>query len=180
MIVALAGRRIDASDAEEKHFPLGMECAVYEKITEFFHRHKVTTLVSSAACGADLLAQKAAKKLEIEQHIILPFNRKKFRKTSVIDRPGNWGELFDKICDEVERKGNLLVLENYVANEENAYSEATIELLNCAQSLQSNNEKILAVAVWEERVKNEADETASFISQAQLRNIGVEEILIKF
>jgi hypothetical protein len=179
MIVALAGRRIDALDAEEKRFPLEMEEVVYSRIREFFHKNNVEILVSSAACGADLLAQKAARELGIERHIILPFGREKFRETSVTDRPGDWGKLFDEVCDEAEREGNLTVLEGFEDDEENAYSAVTTEIIKRAKSLQSKDEKVLAVAVWEGEAKDETDETASFIEQAKAQNIAVKEIPTK-
>lgn len=180
MIIALAGRRIDASDAEEKRFPLEMEDIIYEKIRDFFRERKVKILIGSAACGADLLAQKAARELRIERHVILPFGREKFRETSVTDRPGDWGKLFDEVCDEAEREGNLIVLEGFEDDEENAYSAVTKEILNRAKSLQSKeDEKVLAIAVWEGKAKDESDETASFIEQAKNMNITVEEILTK-
>jgi hypothetical protein len=179
MIVALAGRRIDALDAEEKRFPLEMEEVVYSRIREFFHKNSVEILVSSAACGADLLAQKAARELGIERHIILPFGREKFRETSVTDRPGDWGKLFDEVCDEAEREGNLTVLEGFEDDEENAYSAVTTEIIKRAKSLQSKDEKVLAVAVWEGEAKDETDETASFIEQAKAQNIAVKEIPTK-
>jgi len=181
MIIALAGRRIDAEDAEEKRFPLEMKDIVYEKIRGVFHNTNATVLISSAACGADLLSQKAARESGIEQHIILPFERGKFRKTSVTDRPGDWGELFDEICDEVEEKGNLIVLEGFENNEEKAYSAVTTEILNRAEFLQKTggDEEILAVVVWKGKPKNETDETAAFAKEARLRNIAVKEIATK-
>lgn len=176
MLAVLAGRRIDAPDAEEKRFPLEMKDVVYKRIREFFHHNKVRVLVGSAACGADLLAQKAARDLGIERRVILPFERERFRETSVIDRPGDWGNLFDEICDEAERKGNLIVLEGFADDEAKAYSAVTTRLLEHAESLQTDREKILAVAVWEGKAKDETDETASFIEQAKSRNIKVKEI----
>ncbi|HSK70828.1 MAG TPA: patatin-like phospholipase family protein [Pyrinomonadaceae bacterium] len=176
MIIALAGRRIDAPESEEKRFPLEMKEIIYVRIREFFHIYSVSVLVSSAACGADLLAHKAARDLGIEQHIILPFEREKFRETSVTDRPGDWGELFDEICDEAEREGNLIILEGFENTEAKAYRAVTAELFKHAESLQSEKEKVLAVAVWEGRAKHEKDETASFIEQAKARSIKVEEI----
>ncbi len=176
MIASLAGRRIDAPDAEEKRFPLEMKDTVYVRIREFLTLNNVKVLVSSAACGTDLLAQKAARELEIERHIILPFRREKFRKTSVTDRPGDWGELFDEICDEAERDGNLIILEGFENTEEKAYSAVTTEILEYAGNLQSNEGEILAVVVWEGKAKDEKDETLSFIEQAKAKNIKVEEI----
>lgn len=176
MIIALAGRRIDAPDTEEKRFPPEMKEIVGVRIREFFHNNQVEVLVSSAACGADLLAQKAARELGIERHIVLPFSREKFRETSVTDRPGDWGKLFDEICDEVERTGNLFVLEDFENDEAKAYSAVTTELLDRAQNLQSEGGQISAVAVWEGKPKSEADETASFIKQARERSIKIMEI----
>jgi hypothetical protein len=179
MIVALAGRRIDAPEAQEKRFPLEMVNVVYKRIRDFFRQQNVTILVSSAACGADLLAHKAAQELKIEQHIILPFKREKFRKTSVTDRPGDWGELFDEICEDVGQKGNLLVLKGFEDNEEKAYSAVTVEILNLAEFLKSPaaEEQITAVAVWDGKVRDENDETASFIKKAKLRNFKMKEIM---
>ena len=181
MIAALAGRRIDAPDAETVRFPLEMKDIVYVRIREFFQNNSVRVLVSSAACGADLLAQKAARDLGIERHIILPFERKRFRKTSVTDRPPGsaWGELFDEICAEVASKGNLIVLEGFGADEEKAYSAVTTEILNAAELLRKTvgDEKAIAVVVWEGKIKDERDETAAFARKAEIRNIRVKEIL---
>jgi len=179
MVIALAGRRIDAPDAEDERFSLKMKNTVYERILELFKKNNASVLVSSAACGADLLAQKAARQLKIEQHIILPFERENFRETSVIDRPGDWGKLFDDICDEVEEKGNLVILKGFEDDDERAYSAVTTEILRRAELLQSDKRKVLAVAVWEGNAKNETDETASFIKEAQALNIKVEEISTK-
>lgn len=179
MIIALAGRRIDAPDAEEKRFPLKRKASVRQKILRFFEKNNVTELISSGACGADLVAQGAAKKLKIRQHIILPFGREKFRKTSVTDRPGYWGKLFDRICDEIERQGNLIVLEGFEDDEEKAYSAVTSEILKHAKSLESEKERVLAVAIWEGKAKGESDETARFIEKAKAQNITIKEILTK-
>lgn len=178
MIIALAGRRIDAAGTETVRFPLEMKDAVRQRILKFFAAEKVTALVSSAACGADLLAQDAARELKIEQHIILPFSRRRFRKTSVTDRPGEWGKLFDEICSEVERDGNLIVLRKHKV-EKTAYSAVTDKILELAEDLQRKNETVKAVIVWEGKAKDEADETAAFAEKARLRNIVVKEILTK-
>lgn len=127
-----------------------------------------------------MLAQKAARKLNIEQHIILPFERGRFRETSVTDRPGDWGKLFDEICDEVEEQGNLTVLPGF-EDEEKAYTVVTTVILNQVESLRKTaaNEDILAVVVWEGKAKDDGDETAAFAEKAKARNIEVKEISTK-
>ena len=180
MIAALAGRRIDAPDAETIRFPLENANLVRGRISELFKQESITVLVSSAACGADLLALAAAGELKIERRIILPFGRKRFRTTSVTDRPGNWGELFDKICDAVEKEGNLTALEGF-ADEDKAYSAATREVLNEAARLKSADEKaeVTVVIVWDGKPKDEADETNAFAEKAKTLNFEVKEILTK-
>ena len=178
MIIALAGRRIDPPDAEEERFPLEMKDAVYARILEIFKKNAATILVSSAACGADLLAQKAARELKIRQHIILPFSRRRFRNTSVTDRPGVWGNLFDEICSEVKDKGNLTVLRKY-KDETAAYQAVTDKILEFAEDLQRKNESVKAVIVWEGKAKDADDATAAFAEKARLRNIAVKEIITK-
>ncbi len=179
MIVAFAGRRIDARNAKERRFPLEMEKIVYRVIRDFFQVNNVRVLVSSAACGADLLAQKAAQELKVEQQIIIPFERGNFKETSVTDRPGDWGELFDDICDEVERKGNLIVLEGFEDDDDDAYSAVTTAILSHAESLKRkpDKEKLLAVIAWEGCAKQKDDETAAFAAKARSRSIEVAEIL---
>lgn len=179
MIAASAGRRIDEKDSETSRFPLENTELVRARILDFLKRETLAALVCSAACGADLLILEAAGKLGIERHIILPFERERFRKTSVTDRPGDWGKLFDEICDAAASAGNLTILEGF-EDENEAYSAATTEILNKAESLHSGGEdKKLAVIIWEGNVKSDEDETAAFAAQARKRNFVAEEILTK-
>lgn len=178
MIVSLAGRRIDPVNAEVKRFPLENKEIVRQRILDFFVKENVTTLISSAACGADLLAQDVARELKIHQQIILPFNRDKFRRTSVTDRPGNWGRLFDEICDEVEASGNLIVLRNE-EDESKAYSRVTDKLIKQNKIVKKSRmpESNAIVAVWDGKPKDKNDETTAFINKAKIQDIEVKEIL---
>ena len=97
MIVALAGRRIDKPDADAPRFPLTGVDLVRGRLHHLLSEKKVTTFVCSAACGADLLALAAARDLGIRRRVILPFTRERFRVTSVVDRPGDWGPLFNAV-----------------------------------------------------------------------------------
>ena len=60
MIVALAGRRIDAPGADAERFPLAAVELVRERLHNLLSEKGASTLVCSAACGADLLALAAA------------------------------------------------------------------------------------------------------------------------
>ena len=185
MIIALAGRRIDAPDTTVSRFPLRNSAAVRENIRRLFTERQATALVCSAACGADLLALDVAGELGIARHIVLPFAKQRFRSASVIDRPGEWGGLFDRITGEVEAAGNLVILHD--EREDDAiFAIANRVILDEAQSLarQHSQDKsgppandILAVIVWEGQTRGEGDLTADFVDEARARAIPVAEIL---
>jgi hypothetical protein len=183
MIVALAGRRVDAPDADSPRFPLSSVELVRGLLQKLLAEKEVTALVCSAACGADLLALSVAGNLGIRRRVILPFTREHFRATSVVDRPGDWGPLFDATCDEVAEQEDLVIL-GCSEDDEAAYSVASGAILNEALQLQTasevkDNQSILAVIVWEGASRGEDDETASFAREASSRGFAIAEILSK-
>src|ERR1700687_257733 len=106
-IVALAGRRVDPVDADTRRFPLENVTLVRKRLSELFVAERATALVSSAACGADLAALEAAERLGLRWRIVLPFAPERFRQTSVIDRPGDWGPVFDRLIAQSRIAGDL-------------------------------------------------------------------------
>ena len=184
MIITLAGRRIDAPDAAVSRFPLEKSASVHERILTLMREQQATTLVSSAACGTDLLALSAAGELGIRRRVILPFAHERFRAASVADRPGEWGALFDQIIAEVEAAGDLVLLDETQADTA-AFVRANQMILNEAQALagQPISEKesakpVLAVIVWEGKPRGEEDLTADFADEARSRSIPILEIKI--
>jgi hypothetical protein len=184
MIIALAGRRIDAHDAIVSRFPLENSAAVRESIRRLLVERKATVLVCAAACGADLLALDTAGELGIQRRIILPFEKQRFRATSVTDRPGEWGTLFDLIIGEVEASRNLVIL-NDESEDDTIFAITNRVILNEAQSLARQHphhegeppeNAILAVIVWEGQPRGEGDLTADFANEARVRGIPVIEI----
>src|SRR5882672_10452911 len=94
MIIALAGRRVDSADAKQPRFPPRNVERVHTQTRAVLKEKGATALVSSAACGADLIALSEAGQLGLRRRVILPFERRRFRETSVTDRPGEWGRLY--------------------------------------------------------------------------------------
>jgi hypothetical protein len=95
-IIALAGRRIDASGTTPPRFPLSNVEEVRSRLAGAFVRLHAVGLVCSGACGADLVALEAAEQLGMRRRVVLPFVPDRFRKSSVVDRPGDWGRVFDR------------------------------------------------------------------------------------
>jgi len=184
MIIALAGRRIDAHNATIPRFPLENVATVRECIYAFFVGHKATVLICSAACGADLLALDDAGELGIQRRIVLPFEQNRFRATSVIDRPGEWGALFDRIIREVQAEGNLVILSND-GEDDAIFATTNRVILDEALTLahQTPHDKgepsanpVLAALVWDGQSRGEGDVTANFADEARARRLPVIEI----
>jgi hypothetical protein len=184
MIIVLAGRRIDALDAKQPRFPLRNAHSVAGQLFAELDNLKEggDVLVCSAACGADLLALDAAKKLGIRRRIVLPFDADRFRITSVKDRPGNsdwnWGQMFDSHYEEAQGSNDLIVL-SYSGDDEVAYAAANERIVAEAMSLAGEppqRRNITAVIVWDGASRGESDLTAKLAGRARIANIPVKEI----
>ncbi len=162
-VVALAGRRIDAQDADELRFPLTEAQHVARKLLRRFRWERVERLVCSAACGSDILALEAAEQLDIPSKIVLPFAPHIFRKMSVVDRPGNWGERFDRVILTARGKGNLIEL-GLDSADINAFSTTNDQILQIARGLTTLRQ--LAFVVWEGKSRGHNDSTYEFLRMA--------------
>jgi hypothetical protein len=177
MIVALAGRRIDVPGTTPHRFPIENSRAVGRKIHSLFEQQKPAALVCSAANGADLLALESAGRLSIERHIILPFSPEVFRSTSVIDRPGPWGERFDRVLKHLRPEERVISLD-YSTRDERAYGATTHAILTQAQLIGSRlDQEVMAVLVWDGSSRGEQDKTLEFRRAAVEMELQVKEIL---
>lgn len=182
MIIALAGRRVDAEGATPVRFPAKNVGMVRERIRQVLRDTKATGLVASAACGADLLALFEAGNLRLRRRVVLPFPREEFRASSVTDRPGDWGPLYDQIIDDVAAHGDLVIL-GATGNPDDAYGLATTAILDEAQQLAAatgqasgGKPEVTAVAVWDLVPRGAGDLTLAFANQAKQRGLPVIEI----
>ncbi len=170
-VVVEAGRRVDAPDASVPRFPPSNVNSVRQRIREFFAREKPIALVCSGACGADLLALQVAGEKHVKRYVILGAEPAEFRKTSVADRPGNWGELFDQVI----KSAKVEVLK--VPEGQEGYLETNLKLLDRAQALAKEHAtSVEALVIWNEKSRGPDDVTAHFMQQAKKRGIGVTEI----
>src|SRR5688500_9512245 len=177
VVMALAGRRIDAADATVPRFPVENAPIVRNRMIDLFRQLRVTFLVCSAACGADLIALDAAGSLGVRRRIILPFDRNTFRNTSVTDRPGDWGELYERITREVEADGELRILDGGPTESPYAITNRAIidDAITLRQMLQYDA-PVTAVLVWDGRSRGGDDFTAQFAELAQERGLAIVEV----
>src|SRR5215470_15484511 len=157
MVIALAGRRVDAPNAKEPRFPSNKLDVVKERLHDLFTGRKATALVCSAACGADLLALQVAGDLGIRRSVVLPYKPDVFRRTSVVDRPGDWGEPYDRIIAQVQKTNNLVIL-GYAEDDPAAYSATNHAILDHATKIAREAKlPIAAVVVWDGKSRGKDD-----------------------
>jgi hypothetical protein len=153
-VIALAGRRIDAPDTDPPRFPLENVPIVRERIAALLSAEHAEALVCSAACGADLIALTEAERLGLRRRIVLPFPAKRFRETSVTDRPGDWGPMFDRLIALAEGANDLVILSGTGDDDDKAYAAANEAIIREAEALaRGTSENIrlrrVVVIVWE-------------------------------
>jgi hypothetical protein len=180
MIIALAGRRIDAADAKVVRFPLTKAKKVKERLKVLLSSLRPEALISSAACGSDLLGLEVAGELAIPRSIVLPFDQALFKITSVTDRPGDWGSGYDRICSEVIKEDGLKVL-HYDRDDDETYRKSNIDILQKAKELavMHGSADLVAVIVWEGESKDENDTTEHFKNQAIKEGFDIKIIIIE-
>jgi hypothetical protein len=170
-VLVQAGRRIDAPNATVARFPAVNIDLVRGRIRKYFEASKPDFLVSAAACGADLLSLEVAGELKVNRVVLLPTDPKIFRNSSVVDRPGDWGAMFDRLLKEV----NVEILD--VPEGQIGYLETNVRLLERAQTMaNSYNTDARALVVWDKKVRGSDDVTGHFLAQAMLRKMPVVEI----
>lgn len=186
-VMAVAGRRIDAAEAEQERFPLAHVPAVRLAIANAMRETGAEALVCSAACGTDLIALDVAEELGIPAAIVLPFDRERFRELSVVDRPGDWGPLFDHHMDVAERRNTVYIMPA-TDDEGEAYLRTSDAILDLAVRLARNAGnghaglgngevgEVTAVAVWDGASRGPGDVTEAYISEARQRGIPVREL----
>jgi hypothetical protein len=180
-IIALAGRRIDAPGTTPPRFPLSKVEEVRSRLVGVFTRLQAVALVCSGACGADLVALEAAEQLGMRRRIVLPFPPQRFRKISVVDRPGDWGRVFDRQIAAAAKSDDLVVLDfkgddgrGYAAANE-AIIHETLTLTRTAE--QGRPHRLVALLVWEGTRRQGSDATAAFGDLAQKAGFEVITIL---
>lgn len=176
-IVALAGRRIDPAGAATQRFPLEAVSRVRKELRRALKRLAPRLLVSSAACGADLLGLEIAAQLGIRSLVILPFSIQEFRRSSVVDRPGNWGPLFDQLVSARKGSRDLVVLRGRADRADDAYAHATREIIRRARQ-ECEAAACVALLIWDGHPSSPQDATADFKRRAAASGFLIQELII--
>ena len=175
MVIAVAGRRVDAVEAEQVRFPQGNVALVRERVREMLRRENATAVVSSAACGADLLALAEAGALRLRRRVVLPFAVELFRASSVVDRPGDWGRIYDQVVRDVSSRNDLVILQELPKDE--VYLAANAGILDEAGTLATSmGDRVMAALIWNGESRGPDDVTEQFGCEARKRGWRVVEV----
>jgi hypothetical protein len=176
MVIALAGRRVDAPAAANKRFPASRTEAVKREIAEFLRGHAASALVCAAACGADILALEAAGELGLRRRIVLPYAATLFRASSVADRGGDWGERYDAVLAAVSGAGDLIEYA-HDPQDEQTWFKGNRDILEQAQRLAEQLlQDAAALVVWDGESRGADDVTAHFLREAEQCGFGVAQL----
>ena len=163
-------------NADPPRFPAANADLVRQRLRSVFDTLRPEALVSSAACGADLLALDVAGALGIRRRIVLPFEPERFRHTSVVDRAGQWGSLYDRIIEEVGTSGDLVVWQGQ-AEGDDVYAAITSVLLEEAAELARHSDgSVTAVLVWDGQRRGSDDLSFAFGKEARRRGFRIVEV----
>jgi hypothetical protein len=180
-VIALAGRRIDAENAQPPRFSSANAEVVRTSLSRTLEEGATSVLIASGACGSDLLALDAASELNIRARVVLPFAPDVFRRISVVDRtqPAYWGALYDRLIAEVRERGDLIVLD-LDRDDSTAYVGANDAIIAEARRLAAEKAvppaRLIAVVVWEGRSRGRNDLTDHFRRLAQESGFSIKEI----
>ena len=188
-ILVCAGRRIDAPDASPSRFPLSQIEYVCRQVGAVLQEQRVTMVVSSAACGADLIVLEMARSFGIRFRILLPNSPEQFRTSSVTDRPSsvkwNWGVLYDQLIELAQTVGDLKILEGTPEGHRGyqAVNRALVlEAMRLGEqhpgaAVGSQSVQVQALMIWDGRPRGPQDLTLHFGKEARAHELPVLEIL---
>ena len=99
-VALFAGHMVDLPGRANPRFPENALPRVRERIAAALEERHILIGYGSAACGADLLFLRAVlDRPGGEIHVVLPFERERFKRESVARVPGHahWGAEFDRV-----------------------------------------------------------------------------------
>jgi hypothetical protein len=180
-VICLAGRRIDQAGTSPPRFPPGNVDLVTRRLADLFRSEAAAALICSAACGADIVALEEAERQRLHLRIVLPFERARFRQTSVTDRGGDWGSRFDRLADLADKSADLVVRDCGQKDDDLRYAAANSrirrEAAMLARLLSDPGPRLLAVAVWEGQPRPGNDLTWDFLRDAEAEGFETRSIL---
>ncbi|MDH4066599.1 MAG: adenylate/guanylate cyclase domain-containing protein, partial [Acidobacteriota bacterium] len=148
-VAAFAGHLVDHPGRDRPRFPPELEPAVRAAVTERLARGGVGFGFTSAACGADIIFLEALAELGGKSHVVLPYNREQFVRTSVDIVPGaDWAARFDRA---LARATEVVVASDHPLGSGSISYEYAFRLLDGGAGVRADelDTELVCLAVWD-------------------------------
>jgi class 3 adenylate cyclase len=175
-VVIFSGHMLDAPNRPRPRFPATLIPVVAKEIKERLHLCDAQIGISSAACGSDLLFIEAMIERGAEIHVVLPWRKEEFLRTSVaINDDPYWTERFEQLLGDVTSVTYLSQQSSPSGNLGYAYCSDCMNgmALYRAETIGSD---VTPVAVWDGKRGDGLGGTSSFVHFWRSRQHPVEVI----
>src|SRR5258706_1375889 len=175
-VIIFSGHMIDSADRLRPRFPSHLVPAVAKEIKERVYRCDAQIGISSAACGSDLLFIEAMLERGAEIHVVLPWRKEEFLRTSVtITGDPYWTQKFDQLLKEVT---SLTYLSQQSAPGGNLGYVYCSDCMNgmALYHAETIGSDVTPVAVWDGKRGDGLGGTSSFVHFWRSRQCPVEII----
>jgi class 3 adenylate cyclase len=175
-VIIFSGHMIDAANRLRPRFPAHLVPVVAKEIKERLDRCDAQIGISSAACGSDLLFIEAMLERGAEIHVVLPWRKEEFLRTSVaISHDQYWIKRFEELLGEVT---SITYLSQQSAPSGNLGYVYCSECMNgmALYRAETMGSDVTPVAVWDGKRGDGLGGTASFVHFWRSRQHTVEII----
>ena len=177
-VAVFSGHMIDRDDRPAPRFPAKLREAVRKTIHQWIDDNKAFIGYSSAACGSDLLFQQAIQERGGDSHIVLPYDRKQFRKDSVEFAGEEWSQLFDEVLENATQLTIASPQRTQGDGVSYDYANQVVRGLATihARELRSNNGQPVGLVVWNNQPGDGPGGTASIVNRWRCQEMHVDQI----
>jgi len=168
-VVIFSGHMMDSVNRSARRFAATDEPAIRSAIEKQLEQLNAGIAFSSAACGSDILLLEAMLDRKGTVHVVLPWPKEQFIKTSVEHAEGDWVARFNRVVDRaasVRVLGELQMPESAIGLE---YCNLTMIGLARLYA-QSLDLEIAPLAVWD-RMHGDPGGTGSFVRYWQTHGL---------
>ncbi|MEE8320255.1 MAG: TRAFs-binding domain-containing protein, partial [Gammaproteobacteria bacterium] len=177
-VLAFTGHMIDSPNRPESRFSEEIADIVSNRLIEKLGKLDAGFGYCSAACGSDILFIEAMLERGSEVHVVLPFNREEFMKTSVAFAGDHWVQRFNHALQQVTSI-QYATEEGYLGDDVLfEYCNDLIQGMALLRARQLETEPVL-LAVREPDTLQKAGGTLAFIKHWEALDYALETIELK-
>ncbi len=173
MIVVFGGVQIDSRDTAPPRFRVRDVPDVERRTADALDALRPRLLVGAAASGADLVVLAAARSKGFDVRVVLPFDARTFKRTSVEDRGREWCVRYDRLIGSL-KPDELEILDE--VKDAGVYHRTNTRLLERAAQLRYAPDEEIVALVLRPIVSHWASVTDDLVDKARQAGLRVMEV----